>query len=96
MSVSVLSLHKLTTCQGATGKTVLQGQISDENCTEYHNLGEDEKMKLLQEYSEHKETKTTGICISTKSKINETQTLKAVKNEASHLGSVWPRNFDLN
>ncbi|KAG1762011.1 hypothetical protein EDD22DRAFT_778889 [Suillus occidentalis] len=63
---------------------MLQGLISDENHTEYHNLGEDKKIQLLQEYSKHKETKTTGICTSTKSKVNDiTQTLKAVENEAS-------------
>ncbi|KAG2151061.1 uncharacterized protein EDB93DRAFT_1083771 [Suillus bovinus] len=71
---------------GATGKAVLQDLIRDENHDEYHNLTDDEKAQLLQEYREHKETKTTGICISTKSKVNDvTQTLKAVENELKNL-----------
>ncbi|KAG2121293.1 hypothetical protein DEU56DRAFT_918222 [Suillus clintonianus] len=69
---------------GAMGKTVLQELVSDENRAEYRNLAKDKKVQLLQEYSEHKETKTTGICISIKLKVNDmTQTLKAVENEAS-------------
>ncbi|KAG2116143.1 hypothetical protein DEU56DRAFT_761603 [Suillus clintonianus] len=69
---------------GATGKAVLQELVSDENRAEYRDLTKDKKEQLLQEYSEHKETKTTGICISTKLKVNDvTQTLKAVENEAS-------------
>ncbi|KAG2136554.1 uncharacterized protein EDB93DRAFT_1253850 [Suillus bovinus] len=71
---------------GATGKAVLQDLIRDENRDEYCNLTDDEKAQLLQEYREHKETKTTSIRISTKSKVNNvTQTLKAVENELKNL-----------
>ncbi|KAG1791817.1 uncharacterized protein HD556DRAFT_1432770 [Suillus plorans] len=71
---------------GATGKTVLQDLVRDENRTEYRSLTDDEKAQLLQEYQEHRETKATGIRISTKSKVNDvTQTLKAVENELSNL-----------
>ncbi|KAG2155232.1 uncharacterized protein EDB93DRAFT_1101805 [Suillus bovinus] len=71
---------------GATGKAVLQDLIRDENCDEYCNLTDNEKAQLLQEYREHKETKTTGIHILTKSKVNDvTQTLKAVENELKNL-----------
>lgn len=88
-NIFVLSMHKLTMHQGTTGKAVLQDLVGDENHAEYRNLTDDEKAQLLQEYHEHKETKTTGIRISTKSKVNDvTQTLKAVENEVSHFISV--------
>ncbi|KAG1893993.1 uncharacterized protein F5891DRAFT_1131068 [Suillus fuscotomentosus] len=74
---------------GTAGKAVLQDLVGDENHAEYRNLTDDEKAQLLQEYCEHKETKTTGIRISTKSKVNDvTQTLKAVENE---LKNLWTR-----
>ncbi|KAG2752759.1 hypothetical protein P692DRAFT_201706736 [Suillus brevipes Sb2] len=70
---------------GATGKAVLQELVKDEeNRAEYRQLTEVEKTSLLAEYAEHKETKSSGICISVKAKVNDvTQTLKAVENEAS-------------
>ncbi|KAG1795025.1 uncharacterized protein HD556DRAFT_1473186 [Suillus plorans] len=71
---------------GTAGKAVLQDLVGDENRAEYRNLTDDKKAQLLQEYHEHKETKTTGIRISTKSKVNDvTQTLKAVENELKNL-----------
>lgn len=78
-------MHQLTTCKGATGKAVLQELVKDkENRAEYRQLTEDEKTSLLAEYAEHKETKSSGIRISVKAKVNDvTQTLKAVENEAS-------------
>jgi hypothetical protein len=66
-----------------TGKAILQDLVKDkDNRIEYRNLTEDEKANLLEEYTEYKETKNTGIRISTKSKVNDvTQTLKAIENE---------------
>ncbi|OAX34557.1 hypothetical protein K503DRAFT_794132 [Rhizopogon vinicolor AM-OR11-026] len=70
-----------------TGRAILQDLVKDEdNCIEYWNLTEDDKAKLLEEYTEYKETKNTGIRISTKSKVNDvTQTLKAIENELYNL-----------
>lgn len=70
-------------CPGATGKDVLQELVKDHR-VEYQALTEDEKAELLLEYGEYKETRATGIRISTKSKVSDvTQTLKAVENEVS-------------
>ncbi|KAG1758475.1 hypothetical protein EDD22DRAFT_783882, partial [Suillus occidentalis] len=70
---------------GATGKDVLQELVKDHH-VEYQALTEDEKAELLLEYSKYKETRATGIHISTKSKVsNVTQTLKAVENELNNL-----------
>ncbi|KAG1790938.1 uncharacterized protein HD556DRAFT_1241544 [Suillus plorans] len=71
---------------GGTGKAVLQELVKDEeNRTKYHKLMEDEKASLLAEYAEHKQTKTSGIRISAKAKVNDvTHTLKAIENEATH------------
>lgn len=49
---------------------------------EYNSLTEEEKANLIEEYTEFKTTKTTGQCISTKSKINDvTYTLKVIESE---------------
>ncbi|KAG2062927.1 hypothetical protein BDR04DRAFT_1164452 [Suillus decipiens] len=72
--------------QRTTGKAVLQDLIGDKNHAEYCSLTNDKKAQLLQEYCKHKKTKTTGICISTKSKVNNvTWMLKAVENELKNL-----------
>ncbi|KAG2112367.1 uncharacterized protein F5147DRAFT_771432 [Suillus discolor] len=72
---------------GATGKDVLQELVKDYR-TEYQELADDKKAKLLLEYSRHKEMKALGIQISTKSKITDvTHTLKAVENELNNLRS---------
>ncbi|KAG2033051.1 hypothetical protein BDR03DRAFT_985299 [Suillus americanus] len=56
----------------------------DSKDNEYQELTDDKKDEILLEYSKHKKTQTTGIQISTKSKIKDvTLTLKAVKNEGS-------------
>ncbi|KAG1884169.1 hypothetical protein F4604DRAFT_1575016 [Suillus subluteus] len=70
---------------GATGKAVLQELVKDkDNRTKYHQLTEDEKVSILAEYAEHKETKTSGVRILAKAKVNDVpHTLKAVENEAS-------------
>ncbi|KAG2065461.1 hypothetical protein BDR04DRAFT_1032714 [Suillus decipiens] len=53
----------------------------EDNHTEYHQLTEDKKASILAEYAKHKETKTSGICILAKAKVNNvTHTLKAVEN----------------
>jgi hypothetical protein len=63
------------------GKDVLEGIVKDFK-DEYNSLTEEEKANLVEEYKEYKATKTTGQCISTKSKINDvTNTLKAVESE---------------
>jgi hypothetical protein len=64
-----------------SGKALLQ-ELIHEHRDEYHALSDDAKDSLLREYDEHKITKTTGIRISTKSKINDvTQTLRVIENE---------------
>ncbi|KAG2752767.1 hypothetical protein P692DRAFT_20816590 [Suillus brevipes Sb2] len=66
---------------GLSGKAVLQ-DIVQENRAEYHELDDDTKARIMKEYEEYRATKSTGIRISTKSKVNDvTQTLKAIKNE---------------
>jgi len=56
--------------------------LAREHKDEYYALSKEEQKDLLKEYADQKLTKTTGIRISTKSKINDiTQTLKAVENE---------------
>ncbi|KAG2108476.1 uncharacterized protein F5147DRAFT_773676 [Suillus discolor] len=53
---------------------------------EYLRPLKDEQDNILAEYADWKTTKVTGLCVSTKSKINDiTQTLKAVKNELNSL-----------
>lgn len=70
-------------CQGVTGKDVLQELVKG-YCEEYQDLTEEEKTELLLKFSEHKETRTSGIWISTKLKIIDiTQTLKAVESKVS-------------
>ena len=49
---------------------------------EYDNLTLDQKDKIVQEFDEHKATKTCGLRISTKSRVNNvTHTLKAIQTE---------------
>ncbi|KAG2143101.1 hypothetical protein DEU56DRAFT_870617 [Suillus clintonianus] len=65
----------------AHGKAALQSLVHDHKA-EYLALSREEQDELLAEFTEWKDTKTTGIRTSTKSKINDiTQTLKAVENE---------------
>ncbi|KAG1845222.1 hypothetical protein C8R48DRAFT_554198, partial [Suillus tomentosus] len=67
------------------GKAALQSLVRD-NKDEYFALSKEEQDKLLTEFVEFKETKTTGIRTSMKSKINDvTHTLKAVENELNSL-----------
>ncbi|KAG1718187.1 hypothetical protein EDB19DRAFT_1838510 [Suillus lakei] len=55
---------------------------------EYHSLTQEQQQELLQEFTDQKETKISGVCISMRSKINDiTQTLKAVENELNSLNS---------
>jgi hypothetical protein len=64
------------------GKAALQSLVRDHK-DEYYALSKQEQEDLRQEFADQKETKTTGLHISTKSKINDvSQTLKAVENEA--------------
>jgi biotin-(acetyl-CoA carboxylase) ligase len=61
---------------------VLLSELINEHRVEYHALSNDEKDSILKEYEEHKATKTNGVRISTKSKVNDvTQTLKVIENE---------------
>ncbi|KAG1844313.1 hypothetical protein DFJ58DRAFT_731230 [Suillus subalutaceus] len=67
------------------GKGALQ-QLVHEHKDEYHNLSKDERADLLKEYADWSLTKATGVCTSTKSKVNDiTQTLKAVEIELKSL-----------
>ncbi|KAG1758577.1 hypothetical protein EDD22DRAFT_783713, partial [Suillus occidentalis] len=68
-----------------SGKALLS-ELINEHRVEYHALSNDEKDSILKEYKEHKATKTNGVRISTKSKVNDvTQTLKVIENELNSL-----------
>ncbi|KAG1770858.1 hypothetical protein EV702DRAFT_1202186 [Suillus placidus] len=70
---------------GLSGKALLP-ELINEHRMEYHALSNDEKDSLLKEYEEHRATKTNGVRISMKSKINDiTQTIKAIENELNSL-----------
>ncbi|KAG1823253.1 hypothetical protein DFJ58DRAFT_849781 [Suillus subalutaceus] len=59
-------------------------EVERMECVLLEELTEDEKVSILAEYAKHKETKTSGVHISAKAKVNNvTHTLKAVENEAS-------------
>ncbi|KAG2336946.1 hypothetical protein BDR05DRAFT_978648 [Suillus weaverae] len=61
---------------------VLLSELINEHRVEYHTLSNDKKDSILKEYEEHKATKTNGVRISMKSKVNNiTQTLKVIENE---------------
>ncbi|KAG1747011.1 hypothetical protein EDD22DRAFT_981916 [Suillus occidentalis] len=67
--------------QEISGRAVLQDLLHNYS-DEYHELSQDEKDRLVEEYNEHREHKTRGVRTSSKSKINDvTQTLKAIENE---------------
>jgi len=70
---------------GNYGKATLQSIVQDHK-TEYLALSKEEQDKLLVEFAEWKQSKSTGVRTSTKSKINDiTHTLKAVENEVCYL-----------
>ncbi|EGO01357.1 hypothetical protein SERLA73DRAFT_72302 [Serpula lacrymans var. lacrymans S7.3] len=75
-------------CSGenkGVGPKALQN-ILHAHTAEYHSLSDDEKKQLLVEYSAHLETKKTGFCMTTKSRINDvTETLKIIENELESL-----------
>ncbi|KAG1778325.1 hypothetical protein EV702DRAFT_1196329 [Suillus placidus] len=74
--------------QESSGKAVLQDLLHNYG-DEYHELSQDEKDRLVQEYDENREHKTKGVRTSSKLKINDvTQTLKAIENE---LTKLWCR-----
>ncbi|KAG1733155.1 hypothetical protein EDB19DRAFT_1831088 [Suillus lakei] len=67
------------------GKAALQSLVHNHK-DEYHVLSKEEQDELLREFAESKETKTTGLRISVKSKVNDiTSTLQAVENELNSL-----------
>ncbi|KAG1752342.1 uncharacterized protein EDB91DRAFT_1243121 [Suillus paluster] len=67
------------------GRGALQ-QLVCEHKEEYYALSMDEQEDLLKEYAKWTLMKATGMCTSTKSKVNNiTQTLKAVENELQSL-----------
>ncbi|KAG1899812.1 uncharacterized protein F5891DRAFT_953166 [Suillus fuscotomentosus] len=67
------------------GKAALQSLVRDHK-DEYHTLSKEEQDELLEEFANSRETKTMGLRISAKSKVNDiTQTLKAVENELNSL-----------
>ncbi|KAG1899557.1 uncharacterized protein F5891DRAFT_953738 [Suillus fuscotomentosus] len=67
------------------GKAALQSLVHDHK-DEYHTLSKEEQDELLEEFANSRETKTMGLRISAKSKVNDiTQTLKAVENELNSL-----------
>jgi len=64
-----------------TGKAVLPILVQNLR-EEYSVLTAEEKAVLIDEFTQHREAKTSGICVSTRSKINDiTQTLNKVQNE---------------
>ncbi|KAG1734233.1 uncharacterized protein EDB91DRAFT_1238445 [Suillus paluster] len=70
---------------GPSGKALLP-ELINEHRVEYHTLSKDEKDSILKEYKKHRATKTNGVRISTKSKVNDvTQTLKTIENELNSL-----------
>ncbi|KAG1895392.1 uncharacterized protein F5891DRAFT_1130659 [Suillus fuscotomentosus] len=67
------------------GKAALQSFVCD-NKDEYFALSKEEQDKLLTEFVEFKETKTTSVYTSMKLKINDVMhTLKVVENELNSL-----------
>ncbi|KAG0702914.1 hypothetical protein DFH29DRAFT_804326, partial [Suillus ampliporus] len=67
------------------GRAALQSLVHDHK-EAYHALSKQEQEDLLKEFTEQRETKTLGLHISMKSKVNDiTQTLKAVENELNSL-----------
>ncbi|KAJ8584817.1 hypothetical protein M405DRAFT_844925 [Rhizopogon salebrosus TDB-379] len=76
---------------GSQGKATLQSLVHDHKA-KYLTLSNEEQDEILAQFAEWKQTKTTSVHTSTKSKINDiTQTLKAVENEArvrDFMGSV--------
>ncbi|KAG1733401.1 uncharacterized protein EDB91DRAFT_1057521 [Suillus paluster] len=77
---------KKENCNGH-GKEALQSLVHDHK-DEYRTLTQEEQEELLQEFTNQKETKISGECISMRSKINDiTQTLKVVENELNSLNS---------
>lgn len=67
----------------AHGKDVLRTLVHAHR-QEYDELTGGEKAQLIQEFDEHKATKTCGFRTSMKSRVNDvTHTLKAVENEVS-------------
>jgi len=64
-----------------TGKAVLPVLVQNLR-EEYSVLTAEEKAVLIDEFTQHREAKTSGIRVSTRSKINDiTQTLNKVQNE---------------
>ena len=57
-------------------------ELVQENRANYHGLSAEEKECLIKEFSQFRELKAVGICLTSKSKINDvTHTLNAVENE---------------
>ncbi|KAG2357319.1 hypothetical protein BDR07DRAFT_1380230 [Suillus spraguei] len=70
---------------GGLGKAALQLLVHNHK-DEYHALSKDKQDELLKEFVNLRETKTTGLCISAKSKVNDiTQTLKVIENKLNSL-----------
>ncbi|KAG1877137.1 hypothetical protein C8R48DRAFT_590638, partial [Suillus tomentosus] len=70
------------------GRSALQSLVQD-NKEAYRALSKQEQGDLLKEFAEHRDTKTTGMRISTKSKVNDiTHTLKAVEKRGLELNSL--------
>ncbi|KAI6038053.1 hypothetical protein EDC04DRAFT_2550303, partial [Pisolithus marmoratus] len=62
--------------------------IVKQNALEYQQLSQANKLLLIKEFREFRKDKTTGMCITARSKVNDiTHTLGGVKNELCHLKS---------
>ncbi|KAF9234799.1 hypothetical protein BU15DRAFT_65425 [Melanogaster broomeanus] len=69
----------------STGRARLPCLIQDFGA-EYDNLDDDDKATLLKEFEAFRELKSSGFCISARSKINDvTHTLKMVENKLTSL-----------
>ncbi|KAI6100913.1 hypothetical protein EDD16DRAFT_1463800, partial [Pisolithus croceorrhizus] len=72
----------------AAGSTRMLLDLVQQNRLEYRELSTEDKDRLVEEFSQFKESKAVGIRATTKSKINDiTHTLKAIENELHNLKS---------
>ncbi|KAI6014763.1 hypothetical protein BKA83DRAFT_4129536 [Pisolithus microcarpus] len=62
--------------------------VVKQNALEYQQLSQADKLLLIKEFKEFRNDKTTGMCITARSKVNDiTHTLGTIKDELHHLKS---------
>ncbi|KIK14809.1 hypothetical protein PISMIDRAFT_116353 [Pisolithus microcarpus 441] len=67
--------------------------VVKQNALEYQQLSQADKLLLIKEFKEFRNDKTTGMCITARSKVNDiTHTLGTIKDEvcshSSHISSM--------